>query len=75
MRRFWMGTAALFVCLIMLFGVLPHVARAEEHYLEIDRQYFPDEAFLNWIVTHLPVRRESDGSYYMTEKNVNSDNT
>ena len=72
MRRFWMGTAALFVCLIMLFGVLPHEARAEEHYLEIDRQYFPDEAFLNWIVTHLPVVRENDGSYYMTEKNVNA---
>ncbi len=72
MRRFWMGTAALFVCLIMLFGVLPHEARAEEHFLEIDRQYFPDEAFLNWIVTHLPVVRENDGSYYMTEKNVNA---
>ena len=43
MRKF-MGTAAILVCLLMLFGAFPHTVQADDRYLEINETNFPDQA-------------------------------
>ncbi len=71
MRKF-METAAILVCLLMLFGAFPHTVHADDRYLEINETNFPDEAFRSWIIGHCPVSQDENGTYYMTENQVNS---
>jgi hypothetical protein len=57
----------------MLTALLPFTigtASADDRYLEINEENFPDFVFRQWIVDNLDVSGDAESGYYMTEEQV-----